>query len=535
MNSITTTNSKGVGADAPIVDTPMTVIPVTNEKVDAPPTKPLDPRPRIELPGDGRMISELGTELGQVLAPCGLYSHAGQAAIYDEETQTLAPIKSALFRTWIEDFVITFKNTKEGPVVSTMSSGDAGAVLLSGQFLCHLREVHRVNVVRLPAARSNGEIELLPEGYDRGSKILTASGTVKYATDMTLAEAKALLDGLFSEFPFADEGRSMAITIAAMLTLYGLNLMPSKTLQPVFLYRGNHVGLGKGLLAQAAMIPVIESAPTGPKPGDETELRKFLFSVAREGRSVAFLDNVTARVASPSLESFVTTSTVTGRVLGSSKSLNCRKNTVVLISGNNCTLSPDMSRRTLIVELFLAEDPAGREIKNHLDENRLLELRPQILAALYALVREWAAAGKPKPAKINPNFVVWSQVIGGIIEHAGFGSITDVAASSASVDPNAGDMPRLATRLHAKHRTEAVKFSQVVDLARGGGLFKAILKDGEDLDKADNTALGRLFSAFDQRIFAPGLRFVIIGKSHARRYAVQQLPALDFEATARST
>ncbi|MGB8355154.1 MAG: hypothetical protein WCD79_14750 [Chthoniobacteraceae bacterium] len=492
-------------------------------KIDAP-TKQLDPRPKIQLAGDGRTISELAMELGQVLSTCGIYFYAGQAAVYDEKTKTLDPIKPAKFRTWAEKSVITFKDGKEGPVDVTMGSGEAGAVLLSDQFLGQLREVDRINGVQLPVIRADGKVELLTEGYDRESKILTATDSIKYQTDMTLDEAKKFIEDMVKEFPFADVSRSKGICVGAMLTLFCLDLMPPKTILPSFLYRGNHPGLGKGLLVQEAMIPVLGFTPTGVKPKDETEMRKMLFAIAKGGQPVVFLDNVTGRVASPSLESFATTSTVSGRVLGTSTSLNCKKNSVIFITGNNCTLSGDMARRTLIAELFLAGDPGERTIEHHLDENRLLELRPQILAALFALVRSWADAGKPKPAKINPNFVVWSEVIGGIVEHAGFGSITEVAANAAaSIDTQVADMASLVKALFAKHRTEGVKFSEMVAIAREHKLFTGILVPGNELGRAEKTALGRLFSSFDQRMFGSGLRFVILGKGHARRYAVQKL------------
>lgn len=514
-----------------LVPSPIGAQPADPELLETRGVTNLDQRPRIKLPGDGRMIGDLATELGQVLAPSGIYKYRGCAAVYDERDQCLEAIKPGRFRTWIERYVIPFKANEDGEVDQSMSGGDAGAVIISEQFLSHLREVERVNTVRLPVARPDGRVELLPEGYDAGSKILTAPSAVQYETDMPLAEAKSFLDELLDEFPFVDETRAKATSVAAMLTLFGLDLMPPKTVMPVFLYRSNVPGLGKGLLAQAAIIPVLGHAPTGVKPKDETEIRKFLFTMAKEGRPVAFLDNVTGRLASSSLESFITTSTVTGRVLGSSKSLNCRKNSVVFITGNNLTMNPDMARRTLITELFLAGDLADRTIRNHLDENRLLELRPRILAALYALVRVWAESGKPQPATINPNFVVWSQIIGGIVEHGGFGSVTESSASTASADPNAADMVTLTGAMLVERSTEAMTFPDVVAIARKHHLFAA-LQRGEVPDRAEKTILSRRFASYDQRVFSNGLRFVVIGKGHARRYAVRRVGAMGGEPIA---
>ena len=114
---------------------------------------------------------------------------------------------------------------------------------------------------------------LLPEGYDQDSKILT-TGQGTYANEMTATEAVEFLSDLLKDFPFADEGNSKAVAIAAMLTLYGLNLMPPRTLLPVILFRANCPGAGKGLLAQLATLLVLGYTPTGVDPKSETEMRK---------------------------------------------------------------------------------------------------------------------------------------------------------------------------------------------------------------------------------------------------------------------
>ena len=364
----------------------------------------IDPRPRIELPGEGQLVSDVASKYGNVLAAYDIYDFAGGAALYEPKRKTLEPISPAWFRTLSENYIRPFKVKATGKVDQSMSGSDARAILLSGQFRGQLREVERTNGVRLPVVRGNGEVELLPEGYDRESKILTVYDSPQYSTEMPVTEARAFMDGLFKDFPFADTKKSKAVALAAMLTLFGLDLMPRRTLAPVFLYLANLPGLGKGLLAQVAMISVLGYAPTGVLPKDEAEMRKLLFATAKEGRAAVFLDNVTGRLGSPALESFVTTSLVSGRILGTSVTLTCPKNSVVFVTGNTLTLNGDMSRRTLIVELFLDGDPAERLIENHLDENRFLELRLTILAALYALVREWAQAGKPMASKLNSNF-----------------------------------------------------------------------------------------------------------------------------------
>ena len=338
---------------------------------------------------------------------------------------------------------------------------------------------------------------------------------------MTAADAVEFLNGLLKDFPFADEGRSKAVAIAAMLSLYGLNLMPPRTLLPVILFRANCPGVGKGLLAQLATLPVLGYTPTGVDPKSETEMRKHLLAVAIAGQPVFLLDNTTGRIASGSLESFITASRVTGRVLGTSTTVEATKNTLVMITGNHVGLSDDMTRRTVVAELTVDGNPAERVIANRLDEHAILGLRPRILAALHALVRSWAEAGKPTAKAINPNFATWSQIIGGIVEDAGLGSVT-ATMKPAAPDADDADMQALLEALYAERQAAAVTFTELTALAAAHGLFARMTASDQRQSRQANTALGRFLSAQNGRVCG-GLRFAIIGAGHARRFAVEPL------------
>jgi hypothetical protein len=306
-----------------------------------------------------------------------------------------------------------------------------------------------------------------------------------------------------------------------MLTLYGLNLMPPRTLLPVILFRANCPGVGKGLLAQLATLPVLGYTPTGVDPKSETEMRKHLLAVAIAGQPVFLLDNTTGRISSSSLESFITASRVTGRILGTSTTVEATKNTLVMITGNHVSLSDDMARRTVVAELTVEGNPAARVIENRLDEHAILELRPRILAALHALVRAWAEAGKPAAKEVNPNFVAWSQVIGGIVERAGLGSVT-AAVEVGTPDADAADMQALVKALYAERQQAAVTFTELAALAAARGLFARMTASDQQQSRQVNTTLGRFLAAQNGRVYG-GLRFVIIGSGHARRLTVERL------------
>jgi hypothetical protein len=108
-------------------------------------------------------------------------------------------------------------------------------------------------------------------------------------------------------------------------------------------------------LAKLAIIPRLGNAPTGCDPEDEKELQKRIFSAALAASPVLFLDNVKKHMSSGSLESCMTATTISGRVLGQSREVKVDHQMIVMMTGNGCTISPDMRRRSLIIELFLKQ------------------------------------------------------------------------------------------------------------------------------------------------------------------------------------
>jgi hypothetical protein len=180
----------------------------------------------------------------------------------------------------------------------------------------------------------------------------------------------------------------------------------------------------------------------------------------------------------------------------------------------------------LFVELFMEDERAeDRSFQRVLDDGVLLAMRPQILAALWTLVWEWDKAGRPKPSRTNSAFPRWAEIIGGIVEHAGYGCPLETAEIPSAADVDGSDMRELVEVLG----TERVKFDELVALAREKGLFERIIgSDGDgELKPSDKSALSKLLKRYDWRVFSGGRRvfsggrsFVIDGKGRARTFRV---------------
>jgi len=236
-----------------------------------------------------------------------------------------------------------------------------------------------------------------------------------------------------------------------------------------------------------------------------------------EGRPYILFDNCKGHVSSSALEAFVTSPIWGGRILGVSQSFRGENHVTVFITGNGCTVSPDMRRRSLFVELFVKEERAeDREFRRILDDAALLEMRPRLLAALWAFVSDWDCMCRPHPSRGHSSFPRWAEIIGGIVEFAGYGCPLDTAEIKGATDIDGADMRELVGLLNEEPAT----FEELVAKAREHGLFERIIPGEGDLKPDAKSKLGKLLGRYDQRVFGRGSRFIVDGKGHSRRFRV---------------
>jgi hypothetical protein len=242
-----------------------------------------------------------------------------------------------------------------------------------------------------------------------------------------------------------------------------------------------------------------------------------------EARPVLFFDNTKKHVASEALEGFLTAQDYEGRILSKSQSFRGENNAVVFITGNGCTVSPDMRRRSLFCELFLeAERAEDRVFRNNLEVPTLLERRSEILTALWALIQDWHEAMRPKPSRSNSSFPDWAEIIGGIVEHSGFGCPLETPQIEAAADQDGADMRALVKVMADGAKLKAIEFSEVVDTARGAGLFEWLITDNGELDPKGKATFARLLKGYDRRLVG-GYRFTLLGKGRSRRFQVEEV------------
>ena len=481
-------------------------------------------KPALLLPGDGRLISDFADELGELLNGHGIFNRKGAAFTLDHEGQRLKLAEAGWLRTWVESQVVPFKkgSSENGPIkiVKTMAKETADAVLVSPQFLDQLPQVERFHPCPMPWLRDAGKIELLPLGLDHASGTFTSDPGFQIEA-MQFPEAKAEIETLLAEFPWADDGgRSKAVAIGALLTTFAGGLMPAKATKPVFFYTANAEGSGKTTLAQLSGTPYADT-PAEAAPRDETEWQKKLLSLVISGRRLVLLDNLKGHLNSPSFEAYTTSATFGGRILGGSREFTGEAGATILITGNGLTFTPDLRRRALLVELFMRELRAeDRSFRRRLTPATITAMRPRILSALWGIVTAWNLAGRPPASRMNTSFPEWCETIGGMVEFAGWGCPTAPAQIEGMGDTDTTDFATLAAAMNPGKRYE---FDELATISEDAELFDHILSDKENgsLTRRAKKRLSEVFKRFSGRRVTASGHFEVLGKAKTRRYMIK--------------
>ena len=341
-----------------------------------------------------------------------------------------------------------------------------------------------------------------------------------YDDKLSLEDAVTYLRKLYDEFPFADwhensaglkQSRSQDVQIAAMLSQFGVGLIPKDAQRLGFIYNANSQRSGKTLLAKMAIVPTNGMMATQSWNPKEEELRKVLDAVVLRASRYIVFDNVRGHLASQVLESFFTAPVWTGRILGKSQMYTSQNTASIFITGNYITVSPDMNFRCLTCDLFVAEaNVLDRKIRMPIDDAWLMkaENRHAVLSALWAIVRYWDAAGRPKAtAYLRQGFERWCETFGGLVMFAGFGNpLVPPDESELDVDNESCDMRALVMMmakdvLSGEKRRMEFAFQSVVNMAYQAGLFDWILdgkeSEGDYVLKPDaNSKFGKLIKRY---------------------------------------
>ena len=297
--------------------------------------------------------------------------------------------------------------------------------------------------------------------------------------------------------------------------------------------QANQEGAGKTTSIRIALAPIFGPVKLTPPPARKADdkLVELLNSVVQSGAPYLVFDNWVGKIDSGALAAFITANAMSARVLGTSYMFDAEKNCLVFISAIRASVAGEMRRRSIFIYLFVEEAKAeDRKIEHPIDEGDILACRSEILASLWALVRNWIGNGcKPGTIK-HASFDEWGKTIGGILEAAGYQS--PLLPPPLALDERLESMMQIV-RAAAALMTAPELFldpPQLMDLARTAGAFPWILDEEEPTQDKDKRAERRsFFYACDQfkgRTFKISdtvrINFDALGDGHSRKWKFEQ-------------
>jgi hypothetical protein len=276
-------------------------------------------------------------------------------------------------------------------------------------------------VIAAPTLRPDGSLLSTP-GYDAVTESILAVGVaidkIPDAPSRDEAERawRLLRDDALGDFPFVGDV-DRAVALAALLTLVGRRAFAGPA--PMFGVSADRRGTGKDLLVRVlTRIALGRPADSSPPPRSDSELRRRVTAIAREGSAAALLSNVEGPLGGAALEDAVTATTWSDRLLNRSSILSALPMEAVwFATGNRLATRGDMARRLLTVRLQARDEfPELRSDFRHPDLLAYVgEHRGALLRAALLILRAYIAAGRPEPPARLGSFEAWSGLIGGAV------------------------------------------------------------------------------------------------------------------------
>ena len=455
-----------------------------------------------------------------------IFARAGELVRIDGSG--FVPLTAAAACSELERFA-RFKALKGGKtgvktVSAVLTEYKVKPLLAAPELHRQMPAIERLADYPMPVRLADGQVRLTYLGYDREARTWTVPDAPDLVVPATVEDAVEALLELVRDFCFAEAADGLpddlyvASAMAYLLTPHVRFLFEPER-APIFLATANRPGCGKDLLLGLAMVLATGGQPAySPPPGDTEETRKRLFAAARAGERFLLLSNAKGHLNNCVLEGNATSPHIRDRVLGVSEARTYPNTAIYGISGNGITLSEDLTRRCLQLQLvYMAEDLNAREYTYPDLYGHALANRAQYLGALQALVQNWCDKGCPGGSRPMASFTGWSAVAGGILEAA---DITNPISR--------GDLERNEDQAQAHFR----KFLQVASTDHGSRSFVA--KAARELitahelfgylgnmeERSAQCRFGRLLGSYEGRELG-GLKLLRDTTTKTRRYRVE--------------
>lgn len=498
-------------------------------------------KPIINLPCKGKLISKFAIEVGDILQKTKTIFFRPdsmdlvEVGTYKDNTgiyidNGFVSVRPSRFITLVEKYGIPgydewHPKTKEaegywGFSEKSMTSELSKTVLEAPHFQDRMPNIERIFTVPIPIMYKK-ELSFPKQGFDiRFNSWLPFDSPEIEDENMPIKEAIELINKTYSEFCFKDE-QDKSNAIAAAITPFCRGLFSSFCVRtPPGFYKGNRPRVGKDCAAGVTGIiyegyslsePPISSGESSNNNNEE--LRKKLMSAFMAGRRRMHFANNKGKINNSVFEAVITENVWSDRLLGGNKIGKFNNEIDYSLSGNtNVTLTPDLEDRCLFINLFLdIENANDRTFKNPDLHKWVLGNRGKLLSAFYSLVKNWVKMGGKKGSVPFASFQEWSNIIGGIMESAGYKNPCnrDVNTQLSVNDPEKDYMKQIYEYFYDKYPNKIINRKTMIDIIKDTHTDLDVFPYLDFDKKSGQMKLASIINSFNGRILSK-IRFRIV-------------------------
>ncbi len=453
--------------------------------------------PAVILPQGEQSISDAGRALGELLAKKGRFFIRGGVPVKvttdADGFPQLDEVRAAGLASDFEGVakLVRFEKQKgktedgkDKPAklqASTCCEQTAKLIAASTAFRESLPPIHVIT--RCPVLIELAGNLFQISGYDRQSGIYAAG---KPAEPMDLDTARPMLLELVEDFRFAtppDRARALAAFITPALVLGGL----LRGRAPVDMGEADDSQAGKGYRNKLTAAVYAQSVKTvTQKTAGVGSLEESFNMALIHGANFVALDNVRGKIDSPAIESFLTEDNYTARAPYREPVEIDPRRVVVMFTSNKADVTTDLANRSSCVRIL--KQPEGYIFKSYPEGDILDHVRarqPRYLGAIFAIVRAWYEAGRPRTTETRHDFRPWAQSLDWITRNLlDAGPLLDGHRETQErmTNPVLNWLRDVALQVvHAKRTGNWLRTGDMVDLLDEAGHLPPGVPEGADL------------------------------------------------------
>lgn len=419
------------------------------------------------------------------------------------------------------------KMNKEGDTYWKLQSSIPAGLATSILSANHFPNIRNCSAVfNHPTVDKNGNLFGLQCGYDPHVKAYY-DHDFKFEM-MEEEEAAATLFEPLREFtPKALRG--------ALSAIFSQLTRPHVGNTPMHMFEACNPGSGKTLLAEVCSTIVTGRYRITTASEDSTEFEKAINGLVLGGKELIFLDNITGHLKSSILDAALTCGDeYEARQLGRSDSVAVQFKACVFATANNVSLSPDLHRRTIRVDVDPGvENPEMRKTDRGEDELKsfVSENRAKLLNAAISWLQHSSAMQFPYLKRFG-SFEAWNRVVPKAVHSLMLQwqrmNLVDITTPTevVTVDRQRDEVSNLGPFLYEASKLGENGFTLARVLDKSDGSLKDLREALEGLIGSVNdtrSASNRLQKHVGRRI--NGMRLVTTGPSNlTKRWRVEGEP-----------